>query len=69
MNKPSKLIIKSWPKWKQKLFKEIYKVHVENVNTQIVPGKRKRVRQEIGYTDDWKKAIVTLKEGQKIEIT
>ncbi len=48
---------------------EIYKIQVQSVNTQIVAGKRKRVRQEFGYTDDWKKAIVTLKEGQKIETT
>ena len=48
---------------------EIYKVQVQAVNTQIVAGKRKRVRQEFGFTDDWKKAIVTLEEGQKIEVT
>ena len=48
---------------------EIYKVKVAGVNTTVMPGKLKRVRQELGYTSDWKKAIVTLKEGQKIEIT
>ena len=48
---------------------ELYKVQVQDVHTIIMPGKRKRVRQDFGYTTDWKKAIVTLKEGQKIEVT
>ncbi len=47
---------------------EIYKVKVEGVNTGIVPGKPKRVRQEKGMTAPWKKAIVTLQEGHKIEV-
>ena len=47
----------------------IYKVKVKSVNTAVVPGKLKRVRQELGHTPDWKKAVVTLKEGQKIEAT
>ena len=46
----------------------MYKVDVEGINTLIMPGKAKRVRYQLGYTPDWKKAIVTLKEGQKIEI-
>ena len=50
----------------KKSVEEVYKVKVHDVNTVIVPGKRKRVRQEIGYTVDWKKALVTLKEGEKI---
>ena len=53
----------------KKAVEEIYKVKVQEVNTVIVPGKRKRVRHQLGYTDDWKKAIVTLKEGEKIEVT
>lgn len=46
----------------------LYKVDVTKVNTMVSPGKEKRVRQHPGYTPDWKKAIVTLKTGQKIEI-
>jgi large subunit ribosomal protein L23 len=46
---------------------EIYKVKVDAVNVINVPGKLKRVRYRSGYTNDWKKAIVSLKEGQKIE--
>ncbi len=48
---------------------QIYKVKVAGVNTAIVPGKTKRVRFQAGKTADWKKAIVTLKEGHKIEVT
>ena len=46
---------------------EIYKVKVEDVNTLIAPGKLKRVRHQIGKTPDFKKAVVTLKKGFKIE--
>lgn len=46
---------------------EIYKVKVQDVNTTKVVGKLKRVRFKTGYTRAWKKALVTLKDGQKIE--
>ena len=49
--------------------KEIYKVKVEDVNTVIVRGKKKRVRYIEGVTRDWKKAIVTLAPDEKIDIT
>lgn len=45
---------------------ELYKVKVKTVNTIISSGKLKRVRYQLGRTPDSKKAIVTLKEGQKI---
>lgn len=48
---------------------EIYKVKVKRVNTLFVRGKLRRVRQQQGSTSAWKKAIVTLKEGDKIEVT
>lgn len=48
---------------------EIYKVKVKGVNTSISIGKLKKVRYQLGRTPDCKKAIVTLKEGQKIETT
>jgi large subunit ribosomal protein L23 len=47
---------------------DIYKVKVGNVNTQVVPGKLKKVRQQVGKTPEWKKAVVTLKDGQKIDL-
>ena len=48
---------------------EIYKVKVERVNTVTVKGKKRRVRLVEGKTSDWKKAIVTLKAGDKIDVT
>ncbi len=53
----------------RKAVEEIYKVKVEAVNTAVVPGKLRRVRQELGRTTPWKKATVTLKDGHKIEVT
>lgn len=47
---------------------DIYKVKVDNVNTVMMRGKNKRVRYAVGKTPDWKKAIVTLKEGSKIDV-
>jgi large subunit ribosomal protein L23 len=46
---------------------EIFKVTVVKVNTMNVPGKSRRVRFAKGMTSSWKKAIVTLKQGDKIE--
>ncbi|MCX5681586.1 MAG: 50S ribosomal protein L23 [Candidatus Omnitrophica bacterium] len=53
----------------RKSIEDIYKVKVQDVNTCVVPGKKKRVRQIQGRTPDWKKAVVTLQEGHKIEVT
>ncbi|MFC1807034.1 50S ribosomal protein L23 [Candidatus Omnitrophota bacterium] len=47
---------------------EIFKVDVTGVNTMKVKGKLKRVRQQYGRTASWKKAIVTLKQGDTIDI-
>lgn len=44
-----------------------YKVKVKDVNTFISIGKLKKVRYQLGRTPDLKKAVVTLKEGQKID--
>lgn len=52
----------------KKAVEEIYKVKVQSVNVLNMPGKLKRVRTQYGYTSDWKKAVVTLKEGNKIEV-
>jgi len=52
-----------------KAVEDIYKVKVNKVNTIMMRGKLKRVRYAIGKTADWKKAVVTLVEGNKIEVT
>jgi len=49
---------------------ELFKVKVLRVNTMNVRGKDRRKRTtQAGRTMVWKKAIVTLKEGDKIDIT
>ena len=48
---------------------DIYKVKVSGVNTLTVRGKNKRVRYVSGKESDWKKAVVTLREGSKIDVT
>ena len=52
----------------RKAIEDMYKVKVSGVNTVMMRGKSKRVRYAVGKTPDWKKAIVTLKEGQKIDV-
>ena len=47
----------------------LFKVNVTKVNTINVKGKTKRFRGIIGRRADVKKAIVTLAEGQSIDIT
>lgn len=46
---------------------KLFKVKVEDVRTAILPGKWKRVGRSIGKTTSWKKAIVTLKKGEKLD--
>jgi large subunit ribosomal protein L23 len=49
---------------------ELFKVNVLRVNTLNVRGKYRRQRTEqAGQTSDWKKAMVTLKKGEKISLT
>lgn len=45
----------------------IFKVKVRDVSTVRVLGKTKRMGRHVGKRPDWKKAIVTLAEGQRIE--
>jgi len=47
---------------------DIYSVTVKKVNTLNSHGKWRRVRYKEGKTPDWKKAVITLKQGDKIEI-
>lgn len=48
---------------------KLFKVKVTGVNTVRQNGKIKRFRGLVGKRDDFKKAIVTLAEGQTIDIT
>ena len=49
---------------------ELFKVKVVRVNTMNMRGKLRRQRtHQAGKSPDWKKAIVTLKKGDKIILT
>lgn len=52
----------------KKAIEAIFNVSVTNVHTMNVRGKLRRRGREFGYTRDWKKAIVTLAEGDRIEL-
>ena len=48
--------------------KELFGVSPEKVNVSNVRGKNRRLRYKVGKKTAWKKAIVTLSAGDKIEI-
>ena len=50
----------------RKAVEKVYDVHVVRVNIINTKGKTRRQGRVTGTTSDWKKAIVTLKDGEKI---
>ena len=54
------------PQVKQSVEKA-FKVKVTAVNMMTVPGKTRRIGKRLVPTSPWKKAVVTLKPGDKIE--
>jgi len=48
--------------------KEIFGVNPEKVNIMVVRGRTRRLRFRAGKKSAWKKAVVTLKPGEKIEL-
>jgi large subunit ribosomal protein L23 len=50
----------------QEAVEQLFKVKVQQVRTMIVPGKLRRRGKYSGYRADWKKAYVTLREGEKM---
>ena len=52
----------------RKAIEVIFKVKVLDVTTVNVAGKKKRMGTRLGRRSDWKKAFVTLKPGEKIDI-
>lgn len=47
---------------------KLFNVKVTGVQTLVMKGKNKRVGQSAGRRSDWKKAYVTLAEGQEIDL-
>ncbi len=52
----------------KKAVEETFKVKVDNVATINCKGKIKRMGKHEGKRPDWKKAIITLKEGEKLDV-
>ena len=50
----------------QEAVEQLFKVKVQQVRTMVVPGKLRRRGKYSGYRADWKKAYVTLREGEKM---
>lgn len=61
MMKANKLLVRQ-------AIKEIFGVRAEKINMMVVRGKQKSIRFRNGRSSAWKKAVVTLKAGDKIEI-
>lgn len=65
-------VFKVWPRANKieikKAIEDLYGVEVEKVRIINVPKKRRRVGRILGWRKGYKKAIVKIKEGQKIEI-
>ncbi len=51
----------------QSAIERLFKVKVVDVRTLNVLGKMKRLGRKYGKRPDWKKAIITLKEGDRID--
>jgi large subunit ribosomal protein L23 len=47
---------------------KLFKVNVVEVRTSIQRGKKKRIGRSFGQRPNWKRALVTLKEGQSIDL-
>lgn len=47
--------------------RRLFNVEVLSVNTMIMPGRNKRFGRYVGRRNKWKRAIVTLAEGQEID--
>lgn len=52
----------------KKAVEDVFKVAVDKVNIINVKGKEKRIGRHVGRRPNWKKAIVTLKKGDNIEV-
>jgi large subunit ribosomal protein L23 len=52
----------------KKAVEDLFKVHVIDVNTMIVKGKIRGFGRSFGRRKNWKKAVVSLKEGDSIPL-
>lgn len=52
----------------KKIIESHYKVHIRNMNMIIVKPKKRRLGRSVGVKPGYKKAIVTLKAGEKLDV-
>lgn len=52
----------------KKAIEKLYQARVESVNIVSIPSKERRLGKQIGYQSGFRKAIVTLAEGEKIDV-
>ncbi|MEJ2568103.1 MAG: 50S ribosomal protein L23 [candidate division WOR-3 bacterium] len=52
----------------KKAVEDLFKVHVMDVNTMIVKGKVRGIGRSKGKRKNWKKAVVSLREGDSIPL-
>ncbi|KKT79133.1 MAG: 50S ribosomal protein L23 [Candidatus Giovannonibacteria bacterium GW2011_GWB1_45_9b] len=52
----------------KKSVEDLFKVNVRKVNLVTIPPKKRIVRGKVGFKSGYKKAIVYLKKGQKIDL-
>jgi len=52
----------------QDAVESIFKVHVADVRTMVIPGKTRRWGRHVARTPRWKKAVVTLVAGDRIDL-
>lgn len=52
----------------KKAVEDLYKIKVDKVNTITIPRKKKKLGRTEGWKAGYKKAIVSLKKGEKIEV-
>lgn len=72
LTKENKYIFKVWPETNKteikKTIEDLYNVDVASVRIINIPPKRRRLGRTLGWRKGYKKAIVKIKEGQKIEV-
>ena len=70
--KKNQYLFKIWPEAEKSEIKKaiegLYRVDVESVNTIKIPRKKRRLGKIKGWRKGYKKAIIRIKEGQKIEV-
>jgi len=52
----------------KKSVEKFFSVQVDSVNTLVVKSKKKGQGQKIGFRKKWKKAFITIKKGQQLDL-